>query len=395
MNFKDFLRLIGIFVIISCGLDSISEEKFNIEIPNDNIDQITDVSDFFDLKIIPLETTDSSLLVGRMDNIILTKDMILIVDNFQKVGVYFFDYDGKFVRSIKAGIDGPGVFSKIGRVSFNPIEEIIEIYDYSKRKLFFYNLDGKFIEDKPMWLSFGHKSNIGSSHSVFETFMEDNLDFNDAGDFNNYTLLVGDSSKILKKWLPFPDELFYTVGHTVNQAFYNLDGELNYYRPFTDTIYNVKPDTILPFRKISFLKNPHPPLLLLDSKIEDKSDYVYKNNHPAIELINETNGLINVVYNVNPDVEGLNGRMSVFFTYDKEKNEVVSNCKYVKINEIAILPPTNYHDETLAVMMPFDLLNLFINNGYIKNEELQNQVKQATNLGYEPNPFLFLIIPKK
>jgi hypothetical protein len=58
------------------------------------------------VKLIPLETTDESLL-GDIYKVLVTDSAIYIKDDFKGGGLVIFDREGKFVRRIPNG-QGPG-----------------------------------------------------------------------------------------------------------------------------------------------------------------------------------------------------------------------------------------------------------------------------------------------
>ena len=59
-----------------------------------------------DVKYIPLETSDNSL-ISHISAVDIYKDRIYIVDNIMQNKVYIFDIDGKFIKAIGQKGGGP------------------------------------------------------------------------------------------------------------------------------------------------------------------------------------------------------------------------------------------------------------------------------------------------
>ena len=63
-----------------------------------------------DVKYIPLETSDNSL-ISHISAVDIYKDRIYIVDNIMQNKVYIFDIDGKFIKAIGQKGGGPDEYA--------------------------------------------------------------------------------------------------------------------------------------------------------------------------------------------------------------------------------------------------------------------------------------------
>ncbi|MDR0558714.1 MAG: 6-bladed beta-propeller, partial [Prevotellaceae bacterium] len=70
-----------------------------------------------DIKLIPLETTDESLL-DDINKIIITDSHIYIFDELKGGGLAVFDRNGKFIKRMSYG-QGPGDIARLYDISFD------------------------------------------------------------------------------------------------------------------------------------------------------------------------------------------------------------------------------------------------------------------------------------
>jgi hypothetical protein len=92
------------------------------------------------IKLIPLETTDKSL-IARIENIIITDSAIYIVDSYQGRGIAIFDIEGNFLRRINHG-QGPEEIVKLNNIAFDEIAH--ELVVFHSHYFSFYTSTGKF-----------------------------------------------------------------------------------------------------------------------------------------------------------------------------------------------------------------------------------------------------------
>ncbi len=88
-----------------------------------------------EIRYIPLETTDSSLLSG-VDKLQLTRKHIFVSD---LTGLYQFDLSGSFIRQIGGPGKGPGEHGKIIRFSVSPGRG--EVYIFSSNIMRIYDIE--------------------------------------------------------------------------------------------------------------------------------------------------------------------------------------------------------------------------------------------------------------
>lgn len=103
-----------------------------------------------EIKVVPLETTDESLL-DAIYKIIVTDSNIYIHDRLKGGGVAIFDQNGRFIKRLSHG-QGPGKIYRLYDVSYD--SEKRELVLYQHPFLLFYTSNGKFIEQKRLPFGF-------------------------------------------------------------------------------------------------------------------------------------------------------------------------------------------------------------------------------------------------
>ena len=94
------------------------------------------------VKLIPLETTDESLM-DDINKILFTKSHIYILDCYKGGSVLIFDEKGKFITRILKG-EGPQEIHTPNDITFD--DEKQELIVYNKYYLSFFTADGQFVK---------------------------------------------------------------------------------------------------------------------------------------------------------------------------------------------------------------------------------------------------------
>jgi len=133
---KKFFLLILLAFMLSCNFierDSIKLDSSKMNLPVD-LEQEDDVVSFYDLfdniKLIKLETNDKSL-ISNVDKIVFHKDTIFILDRKMK-SLFLFDYDGKYINTLRQYGQGPGQYSEITDFIINDYTNQIEVLSVHK-----------------------------------------------------------------------------------------------------------------------------------------------------------------------------------------------------------------------------------------------------------------------
>ena len=122
------------------------QEAMVIDVPLRTNEHEVKLSSFVDsISYIPLETKDECL-IGCIDEIIVTDDFYYIVDETKACSVLCFDISGKFI--CKLGSRGPASGEYMQITDVNVYKDKVYLWDCSLQKLFIFDHDGHFLEEK-------------------------------------------------------------------------------------------------------------------------------------------------------------------------------------------------------------------------------------------------------
>jgi hypothetical protein len=136
---ENIILLLLIFIIIGCG--SSDKEKHTakniITLSDDELDKQYKASDIFaDITLIPLETTDESI-IGYVSKMVIVDSVIYILDG-QTKSLLMFDMQGHFLSKIHNVGNGPNEY--VGPEDFTVMNnKDILIQDQTKKLLHFKN----------------------------------------------------------------------------------------------------------------------------------------------------------------------------------------------------------------------------------------------------------------
>ena len=141
---KISLILLFSYIFFSCGQNETGIDCLTLSVDlNQPSLQYNDV--FSNAEVIPLETTDSSLIVYPME-VIEHKGHLYVYD-IHTVKAFIFDDKGKFVRQVSREGQGPGEYSWLASISVDKKNDILHLVE-PVGKLHNFTLDGKLIETK-------------------------------------------------------------------------------------------------------------------------------------------------------------------------------------------------------------------------------------------------------
>ena len=137
----------------SSAIDSAEREKLSdfieIKVDDQYPSRTIEMEDIADVRYVPLETTDQSLIQG-IHKMATSDDKIVICDLVQNT-IFIFDKDGHFINSINKEGSGPQEYSAIHNFAVNFQKEEIYICDYPLRfRILTYSFDGDFIRESKL-----------------------------------------------------------------------------------------------------------------------------------------------------------------------------------------------------------------------------------------------------
>lgn len=182
-----------------------------------------------EIKFVPLETTDESLL-DNIIKIVVTDSYIYVMDGLQGGGLVIFDSSGKFIKRIANG-SGPGELIRLYDIAYD--FESDELIAYQHSFLLFFTPSGKFIRQVRLPFGAYNFTTIPNGY-LFKTL--DGQGNGHLGCFENYTLLVTDKKFKLKSVGMFNLPININYGG-YNYLYNNNKGDVKVTQMYTDTIY--------------------------------------------------------------------------------------------------------------------------------------------------------------
>lgn len=193
------------------------------------------------ITFVPMETTDASLIARpKLMSMVYVDGKIIIPCT---LGVLAFDEKGKYLNTISRKGQGPGEYVQLRFVSTN--EELGMLFLQDNLKLLSYRVDGTFVRE--------NKTPTGPCLETLVTQDSITLSalYNSTGR-QPYRLLLtdtkGDTLKAFPQYDRFemPDGWNSLYRNTKEDFLYSYKGEFVFHDYYSDTIYTVMRDTLLP-----------------------------------------------------------------------------------------------------------------------------------------------------
>lgn len=181
---KHTLLLLVASLLISCGAKETTNKSQNSTI-DDKECIILDVNsalenegryleDMIDsIYIIPLETTEESLIGGHINNVIVTDNYLFINDICgQFPGLIQFDKNGKFIKRYHQG-NGPGEFTDASNILIS--NGFLYVTAYAGMKINKYTIYGEFVNDIQLHeRMFSFLTKVGNEFLLWQDEMQNN-----------------------------------------------------------------------------------------------------------------------------------------------------------------------------------------------------------------------------
>ena len=340
---------------------------------------------FKNVKCIPLETTDNSL-VGAISKILVYKGYIYVLDHSIAKSLFVFDNDGRFIRKIGSRGRGPGEYNEINDFTIDYDHGNIIITDYGK--LLIYDiLTGK------------HKNTV--SLQYISTII--NIQY-----FNN---------KVYSNLLEYPNEKEGCLLQSIDLLSGKQDAKFlkaNEHNKGWNGLYKVEPGYFIPsidpphlFRHIfmdtvfSITTQGLSPYFVIKSKdlVSEKDIKSIENSDNTLQLILSL-GKKGRIFRFNSYFERNN---FLYFTYIKENNYFVAHDK--RTNKTQVIKNTFndliygkksipsfkvvfYDKSGVYECIHAQFMSRFLEE--YKGEIINNAVKdKIKNIGEDSNPILF------
>lgn len=217
-NFKCFA--ISLICILSIGCNSNSEAAYSeyketkilsndetliINIP-DKITNASGIIDTTNLRFIPLETKDGSL-IGNITDIKFDSNIIFVADLMKENRITIFTRDGKYLNTIARRGNGPQEYLNCSDFSIDSKNKIIYILDGDKGNILAYDYNGEFIDKIELPVKLLNHFILGDTGNIYiETGYRHTPLKNET--LHNIMELERSSGKMLNVFFPYNSDLF-------------------------------------------------------------------------------------------------------------------------------------------------------------------------------------------
>ena len=235
------------------------------------------VSSFIEeIHVLPLESEEEHL-IGGIDNILFTKDRIIVSDMKISKSVYIFDRNGKKQAVINRLGRGPQEYLLPFYTTLTPDEKKIAIYDNMGSKVLFYDLDGNFIEKKNVNFTFMSFEYIDENNIVCVTYLSNDPKLKKANANGNMAIFTDGDFNIKTSALhnPYGDNAQFPIIPEMRK----LNGEIFLPPAFCDTVYKVVPTFLTPHYYLDLSAIGNTPHITATTSHKEYSDIM---NHSTL-----------------------------------------------------------------------------------------------------------------
>ena len=220
---KYIIYYLGILIILfSCQYPT-NEKSIVVDI--NNTSPISPEILFSSARIIPLETTEESL-IAEIDKILIHEEKIYILDSRQNI-VFVFNIDGHFLFKIDKKGRGPEEYNFLYDIAINPYNQSLELLDPMGNFLA-YDLNGRFIQKQRL------PSELPAYHK-FALLNRDSIVFCSEFDENILNIYSRKTNKVIPCNLKHDRK--YSIGNT---SLYTYKDSTYFSRFLFDQVYYLK-----------------------------------------------------------------------------------------------------------------------------------------------------------
>lgn len=221
-----------------------NDSLFFVDIDTAQELKVLNISELFSqARYIPLETNASSL-IGRITQLCVKGDTLLILDAVVTKKVQAFHRNGKHISVVGARGHGPEEYRQPSSIGIDGA--FLYVYDADVKRLLFYDVNT---------LKFSHSVKLDISTANRYVAMLNNRIYTDAYDWeavNPFLIQEIDmeSGQTVQRWLPTKD---YNLGFldatyfTGEVSFYGSQQSIKYHQMFSDTIMQITNEGVFPY----------------------------------------------------------------------------------------------------------------------------------------------------
>ena len=229
---KNTTLLLLIIIFYNCkdtekAISNITEE-IHIDVESHHIKNIDELFD--STNYVRLETNKMSMF-GEVGKLIIYKEKIYILDKKATKNIFVFNMEGRFQYELLKIGNGPGEVKD--PVDFNIKNDNLYVLDRDFKKIFIYNLKGKFIKDNRLDIRLLNFEFLNNGEIIALKELSGIKNNKDAGKLVHYSLK---SSKVLCEF-----DIRQVANHgnlKLDNVFSSHGNNVLYWEIFSNSIYN-------------------------------------------------------------------------------------------------------------------------------------------------------------
>jgi hypothetical protein len=241
-----FVVFICVLALTSCKIrdNAKQTQKFKVITIHPHESRSVGLTDLFqEVSLIPLQTSPDALL-GSIVRMEIHNNLFFIMDG-QLVTI--FNTDGTFVSKVSHQGEDPWQYQEFSDFFVDTVQHVIEIMDGVGRRFQRYDFLGTWLSSSTFpWTAWKY-ARQGKQY----LFFCGNL--NNPG--HNYSLIITDSISgypFVRGYFPIADYAKKFLHMSGSYHFYSFAGNLHFFKPLTDTVYQLHEPGVVPRYVVDF-----------------------------------------------------------------------------------------------------------------------------------------------
>lgn len=205
--------------------------------------KIINVNDLVDsVRYVPLETTEGSIIYGGIEQVILHRGKIYILDNLGK-SILMFDDGGKFLTRIGQAGNGTAEYFNPIHISIDKFHNLFHVFDDRASKVLTYDPEGNYIGERKIGFRLNDFQPLDDSTYVVNTDTKRNRHLDQIT--NDKLVMVNQDWQVVSSGYKYDARNCDEISFTRKGIYPFKDGYL--YNPtLSYTIYEVGPHELRP-----------------------------------------------------------------------------------------------------------------------------------------------------
>lgn len=315
-------------LILSCSnnfKESDNPQNY-IEISNDEISPSAALDRIVDkIEFVPLETNLSGYITDWNRQMLASSDRLFIMTEREEIAIFNI-LTGDFIKKLSPSGEGPGEFSGVNNLLFNPYLDQLEVYSAFQRKNLIFDKNGKFINEQELHMFCESRFYYDPNTVVFSAHQENSELI--ASDTSKRVIFLDKYNLKTKAYLsisPAESRLSHLI---MPYNFWKVENELIWGESMNNHIYTIGPNGVKLRYLVKFKENNMPEdFWLKNKKYGDMVDALTKENIPFVQsnfFESKKYFIFNYSYKKN---------VMHFTVYDKKRRKIVINTSQILYNK--------------------------------------------------------------